>query len=313
MKRVFFLFAASCLTKEYHRDGFSGLAPEPTLALSTVACGSAALGPDASTHEMIKLVQGEWAARIGREPTPFPAGESVCAELGKDADSRPRTKQLVRELARATGAASVAFPALDEPRSCAPEQLAVRDANGRQIGSVESGRTTCSYSQAVLGAYLFNAQGDLLWSKSGNVNMMSDAEEHAQQAAKTIFAEAPSSFKQRPPSDDAAWGGAPPNAQDTPQFQERSNVPTPYPNYPMGAYPAATATTATAATSPPPRPVYTLPADAPKECRAALAGCAALKPPLDEQCAMAIVNMSAQHMNGIGCTNYITIMRTVKY
>jgi hypothetical protein len=158
-----------------HRsDQFAaGNAPQPTVATAVLSCVTKALpygSGDALTSRFDALAR---AAMPGAPVSLSPAATKVLCSTVAASDYFQAWREwnppasataVIRELAQATGAKSIAMPAMRLYARCEQDTKTVRDASGMPIATIQENTQTCRMDRLKdIGLFLFSADGTILY------------------------------------------------------------------------------------------------------------------------------------------------------
>ncbi|HXU02499.1 MAG TPA: hypothetical protein VN903_16155 [Polyangia bacterium] len=188
----------------------AGNAPEPTISTTVLSCVAKSLpfgSGDAYTAQFNALAR----AAMPAPPVPLsPSATSVLcntvAASGAFHAYRETTPPasavaIIRELAQATGAKSIAVPAMRLYARCEQDQKTVHDSAGRVIATVDEGTQTCRMDRFKdVGLFLFAADGTILYRSTKQVGNTSNTDPEPDM--NTVLAGIPATFSA------AAGGGA---------------------------------------------------------------------------------------------------------
>jgi hypothetical protein len=180
----------------------SGNAPEPTVATTVLACITKALPygtGDSVTARFDALSRSTMPA--GQVPLSPAAHDVLCSTIAasdafhawREWNPPPSATAIVREIAQATGAKSVAMPALRLYARCEQDTKTVRDANGVPIATIQENTQTCRLDRiADFGVFLFSADGTIIYRSTKRTGVTSDAD--TEPAMNEVLANVPATF-----------------------------------------------------------------------------------------------------------------------
>ena len=187
-----------------HRsDQFAaGNAPEPTAATAVLSCVTKALpygSGDALTARFDALARSAMPAA----PVPLsPGATSVLCSTVAASDSFQAWREwnppasataVIRELAQATGAKSIAMPAMRLYARCEQDTKTVRDATGATIATIQENTQTCRLDRIKdIGLFLFSADGTILYRSTKRAGMGSS--EDPEPEMNEVLANIPATF-----------------------------------------------------------------------------------------------------------------------
>ena len=187
-----------------HRsDQFAaGNAPQPTVATSVLSCVTKAL-PYGSGDALAARFDALARAAMPSAPVPLsPAATGVLCNTIAASDSfhawrewtpAPSAAATIRELAQATGAKSIAIPALRLYARCEQDTKTVRDASGAPIATIQENTQTCRLDRIKdVGLFLFSADGTILYRSTKRVGMTSS--EDPEPEMNEVLANIPATF-----------------------------------------------------------------------------------------------------------------------
>jgi hypothetical protein len=187
----------------------SGNAPEPTITTTVLSCVTKAL-PYGSGADLTARFDALARASMPGAPLPLsPAATSaLCSTVAasdafhawRETTPAPSAAAVIREIAQATGAKSIAMPALRLYARCEQDTKTVRDASGAPIATIQENTQTCRMDRFKdVGLFIFAADGTILYRSTRRVGMGSSEDPEPQM--NEVLANVPAKFT-------AAAGGA---------------------------------------------------------------------------------------------------------
>ena len=168
-----------------HRsDSFpSGNAPEPTVATNVLSCVAKALpygSGDSLTARFDALARGAIPAQA--VPLSRTAHDALCDTIAASGNFHAyreppsaSAQAVIRELAQATGAKSIAIPAMRLYARCEQDKKTVRNSAGQVIATVDEGTQTCGMDRwKDVGLFIFAADGTMLYSSTKRAGIKSN-------------------------------------------------------------------------------------------------------------------------------------------
>jgi len=178
----------------------SGNAPEPTVATTVLSCVAKALpygSGDAYTAQFNVLARAAMPA-----PVPLsPAAASVLCNTIAASDRFHAYREpppasasaIIRELAQATGAKSIAVPAMRLYARCEQNTKTVRDQTGATVATIQESGQTCGMDRwKDVGLFIFAADGTILYRSTKHAGMSSNPDPEPQMTA--VLANIPATF-----------------------------------------------------------------------------------------------------------------------
>ena len=161
----------------------SGNAPEPTVATTALTCVAKTL-PPGSGDELSARFDALARAAMPAAPVPLsPAAHAalcntVAASAGfhawRETTPEPSAQAVIREIAQATGAKSVAIPIMRLYARCEQDTKTVRDSTGATIATIQENTQTCQMDRFKdVGLFLFAADGTILYRSTKQVGQSS--------------------------------------------------------------------------------------------------------------------------------------------
>ena len=187
-----------------HRsDQFTaGNAPEPTVATAVVACVTKALPPGSGSELTARFdALARTAMPAGAVPLSRAATVALCGtvfgsdsfQAWRETTPAPSAAAVIRELAQATGAKSIAMPAMRLYARCEKDQKTVRDANGVPIATIDENTQTCRMDRIKdIGLFVFSADGAILYRSTKRAGMGSSEDPEPQM--NEVLANIPATF-----------------------------------------------------------------------------------------------------------------------
>lgn len=241
--------------------GFTGQAPEPAFVVAPLDCVAPA-GRDRDEDRVGRVFGNVFVAKAGGGKLARLSERAVCPEYGVRMPMfghTPDTVEAIRETVAATGARSLLVPIVQRDLICHNQSLAIRDASGAPVGSIDTGDASCRGGVIELRLYLFDASGELLWRKFTQLRS-GDTDDVASLEGKATWL-----MSELPIAVTAGTAGA--------------SAPAPAPAPAAAPAPAPTATA-----------VATLPDGAPAACAATWKTCDALEAAFAQQCHSVVIN-----------------------
>ena len=181
----------------------AGNAPEPTVVTTPLGCIASKL-PPGSGRSFAASVAAIARSQIPAAPVPLsPNAETVMCKTFASGDnfpghfdwnSPPSLAAVIREIAEAHGAKSIAIPAFRVYARCEQDKKTVRDSTGATVATIESNTVTCTEDRIKhVGLFIFAADGNMLYKSTKSPGIRStrdDSEELIPQA----FANIPATF-----------------------------------------------------------------------------------------------------------------------
>jgi hypothetical protein len=180
----------------------SGNAPEPTVATTVLSCVAKSLPygtGDALTSRFDALARAAMPAPA--VPLSPAATSALCSTVAasdafhawRETTPAPSAAAVIREIAQASGAKSVAVPALRLYARCEKDTKKVLDANGVPIATIEENTQTCRLDRFKdVGLFLFSADGTILYRSTKQVGMGSS--EDPEPDMNAVLAGIPAAF-----------------------------------------------------------------------------------------------------------------------
>ena len=180
----------------------TGNAPEPTIATAVVACVTKALPPGSGSELTARFdALARTAMPAGAVPLSPAATVALCGtvfgsdsfQAWRETTPAPSAAAVIRELAQATGAKSIAMPAMRLYARCEKDQKTVRDANGVPIATIDENTQTCRMDRLKdIGLFLFSADGTILYRSTQRAGMGSSEDPEPQM--NEVLANIPATF-----------------------------------------------------------------------------------------------------------------------
>jgi len=164
----------------------AGNAPEPTISTTVLSCVAKSVpygAGDAYTAQFNAL------ARAAMPAAPVPLSPSATSVLcntvaasgafhaWRETTPPASAVAIIRELAQATGAKSIAIPMMRLYARCEQDQKTVRDSSGRVIATVDEGTQTCRMDRFKdVGLFLFAADGTILYRSTTQTGQTSNTD-----------------------------------------------------------------------------------------------------------------------------------------
>jgi hypothetical protein len=157
----------------------AGNAPAPTIATTVLSCVAKTL-PPGSGEELTARFDALARAAMPATPVPLsPAAHAalcntVAASAGfhawRETTPEPSAQAVIRELAQATGAKSIAIPIMRLYARCEQDTKTVRDSTGATIATIQENTQTCRMDRFKdVGLFLFAADGTILYRSTKQV------------------------------------------------------------------------------------------------------------------------------------------------
>jgi hypothetical protein len=181
----------------------SGNAPEPTITTTVLSCVTKAL-PYGSGADLTARFDALARASMPAAPLPLsPAATSaLCSTVAasdafhawRETTPAPSAAAVIREIAQATGAKSIAMPAMRLYARCEQDTKTVRDASGTPIATIQENTQTCRMDRFKdVGLFIFAADGTILYRATRRVGMGSSEDPEPQM--NEVLANIPATFK----------------------------------------------------------------------------------------------------------------------
>jgi hypothetical protein len=202
--------AALAVGGPHRSDQFpSGNAPEPTITTTVLSCVTKAL-PYGTGADLTARFDALARASMPAAPLPLsPAATSaLCSTVAasdafhawRETTPAPSAAAVIRQIAQATGAKSIAMPAMRLYARCEQDTKTVRDASGAPIATIQENTQTCRMDRFKdVGLFIFAADGTILYRSTRQVGMTSSDDPEPQM--NEVLANIPATFS-------AAAGGA---------------------------------------------------------------------------------------------------------
>jgi hypothetical protein len=187
----------------------AGNAPAPTVATTVLSCVAKAL-PYGSGDNYTAQFNALARAAMPAAPVPLsPSATSVLCSTFATSDNFhawAETTQaasavaVIRELAQATGAKSIAMPAMRLYARCEQDTKTVRDGTGATVATIQENTQTCTMDRFKdVGLFIFAADGTILYRSTKRTGNTSNTDPEPQM--NEVLAAIPATFS-------AAEGGA---------------------------------------------------------------------------------------------------------